>query len=287
MSLSQPTRAHRLRIGDFILTTLLDAQIEASFELVQNLEDGHARQLHQESHRPAPPRITLNAYLLQTDTQNILIDVGFGPLAGDAGGHLPTALADVGLAPSDIDTILITHVHPDHIGGLIDADDRPVFPNATVQVPARELDYWGGPIPDDVADAQKEQFQAAHRVIQAVGSQMQHLEGTEVLPGVTRVPLPGHTPDHSGYRIQSGHDQILIWTDIVHLPQIQFPCPEATVAFDSDPDQAARTRREIMAEVAASGEMIAGHHLDFPGVGYVNKDGEGYRFIPHVWTPVV
>ncbi|WP_133735034.1 MBL fold metallo-hydrolase, partial [Halospina denitrificans] len=111
----------------------------------------------------------------------------------------------IGLVANAIDTVLITHMHPDHVGGLVDAGDQPVFPKARVLVPSGELDYWRGDIPEGAP---------------------------EVLPGITRVPLPGHTPDHSGYRIVSGEDRILIWTDIVHLPGIQFPRPEATVAFD-------------------------------------------------------
>ncbi|MES1936783.1 MBL fold metallo-hydrolase [Salinisphaera hydrothermalis] len=284
---TQPANVHQLRIGDFMLTTLLDAQMEASFALPQNIDEAEVRRLHQQSRRPTPPRITLNVYLLDTGDRKILIDTGLGGLAGDAGPYLLENLATIGVAPADIDTVLITHVHPDHVGGLIDADDNAVFPQATVLVPAGELDYWGGEIPDDVSDAQKGQFQAAHRVIAAVGSQMQHLEGTEVLPGITRVPLPGHTPDHSGYRIESGHERILLWTDVVHMPQIQFPCPDAGVAFDTDIAQARETRHAIMAELAESGEMVGGHHLDFPGIGYVEADGDGYRFLPHVWQPTV
>ncbi|PAU82353.1 hypothetical protein CK501_04200 [Halovibrio salipaludis] len=151
-------------------------------------------------------------------------------------------------------------MHPDHVGGLIDADDQPVLPQARVLVPAGELDYWRGDIPEGAS---------------------------EVLPGITRVPLPGHMPDHSGYRIVSGEDRILIWTDIVHLPGIQFPRPEATVAFDVDPPQAATTRRRIMAELPESRELVGGHHLDFPGIGYVAEDGDGFRFLPHVWRPAV
>ena len=168
--------------------------------------------------------------------------------------------------------------HSDCVGGLIDADDRPVFPKARVLVPSGELDYWRGDIPEGAPEVLTKQFQAAHRVIAAVGSRMQRLAGTEVVPGITRVLLPGHTPDHSGYRIVSGEDRILIWTDIVHLPGIQFPRPEATVAFDVDPAQAAATRRRIMAELAESRELVAGHHLDFPGIGYVAEDGDGFRF---------
>lgn len=287
MSASQPANVHQLRIGGFILSTLLEAQVEASFDLPRNIDETTARRLHAESRRPAPPRVTINVYLLDTGDHRILIDTGFGGLAEGFTPNLMDNLATLGLAPSDIDTVLITHAHGDHVGGLIDANDDPAFPRATVLVPAGELDYWGGAVPEGISQAERDQFQAAHRVIAAVGPQMQHLEGTEVLPGITRVPLPGHTPDHSGYRIESGHDRMLLWADVVHLPQIQFPCPAAGVAFDSDVEQAHATRRTIMAELAESQELVGGHHLDFPGIGYVVADGDGYRFVPHVWQPTV
>ena len=281
----QPANAHRLRIGDFVVTTLQDAYFQAAFELITGIDADETQRLHRASRRPTPPRVTLNAYLLDTGDRKILIDTGFGPLAPGDGGRLLTSLESADVGADDIDSILITHVHPDHIGGLIDADDRPVFPHADVLIPAGELDYWGADAPEGATDTQQQHFAAAHRVLQACGSQIQHLEGVDVMPGVTRVPLPGHTPDHGGYRITSGNDQLLLWADIVHFPHIQFARPEATVAFDTDPAQAAETRRNIFAEVAASGEMVAGHHIDFPGVGTVVEDGEGYRFLPHVWNP--
>ncbi|MBH04670.1 MAG: MBL fold metallo-hydrolase [Xanthomonadales bacterium] len=282
MTQPQPANAHRLAIGDFTLTTLMDGQFEAGLGVLLNIDEAEAQRLQDASRRPTPARISLSAYLLDTGRQKILIDAGFGPLGGDAGGRLAASLADAGVAPQDIDTVLITHIHPDHVGGLIDDNDQPTLPNATVLIPAGELDFWSGEAPNEQL---AEHFQAADRVLKAIGPQVQRLEGNDVLPGITRVPLPGHTPDHSGYRIQSGNAQILIWTDVVHMPQIQFPNPDAGIGFDVDPDQARETRHTIMADVAQSREMIAGHHLDFPGVGHVVADGDGYRFLAHVWEP--
>jgi len=255
--------------------------------LLNNIDEAEATRLHDASRRPTPPRITVNAYLLDTGDRKILIDTAYGALAGDFTPMLMDGLKALGLTPDDIDTVLITHVHPDHVGGLIDTHDRPMFPAATVLIPSGELDYWGGDVPADASAAQTRQFAAAHRVLDAVRSQVQPLEGTEVLPGITRVPLPGHTPHHSGYRIESNGDSLLIWGDIVHLPHIQLARPEAGVIFDTDPDRASRTRRDILVEVAQSREMIAGHHIDFPGIGHVVEDGDGYRFLPHVWDPAV
>jgi len=124
-------------------------------------------------------------------------------------------------------------------------------------------------------------------VFDACAANLRAIETDEVVPGITRYPLPGHTPDHSGYRVESDGESLLIAADIVHLPQIQFPRPDAQVMFDTDPQLAVRSRQALFAEVAATGELIAGHHIDFPGIGHVVADGAGYRFLPHVWSPFV
>ena len=114
--------------------------------------------------------------------------------------------------------------------------------------------------------------------------QMREHRGGEVLPGITAVHLPGHTPGHCGFRIVSGGQSLLMWTDVVHLPAIQFKNPEAGVGFDVDGDQARATRKAIMDEVARERTFIAGAHLEFPALGYVDRDGAGYSFVPALWV---
>jgi glyoxylase-like metal-dependent hydrolase (beta-lactamase superfamily II) len=113
---------------------------------------------------------------------------------------------------------------------------------------------------------------------------MRTMTGGEVVAGVTAVPLPGHTPGHTGFRITSGEKSLMMWTDVVHLPAIQFKQPEAGVAFDVDGDQARATRKRVLDEVASERSFIAGSHLEFPALGYVVREGAGYRFVPELWV---
>lgn len=283
----QPANVYHLRVGDITVTTLLDAYLESSLSLVQGIDAHRAEALQEKSRRPLPPCITLNAYLLHIEGQRVLIDSGLGALADGEGGRLRQGLADIGVLPEAIDVVVLTHLHPDHAGGLIDEQNDPAFPNARVLVPGEELDFWQGEPPTGASQTICEHFDAAARVLGAIGEQVESVAVGEILPGVTRKPLPGHTPGHSGYLIESAGERLLIWGDIVHLPQIQFAAPEAGVVFDIDGAQAVETRRALLASVSQKGLRIAGHHLDFPGIGHVIEDGEGYRFLPHVWSPMV
>ena len=105
----------------------------------------------------------------------------------------------------------------------------------------------------------------------------------EVFPGVTSVPLHGHTPGHSGYMISSGNESLLIWGDIVHVPDIQIPRPEVTIEFDTDPHAAAATRKRLLDQVTTDRQLVAGMHMHFPGFAHVTRDDDGYRMVPEPW----
>ncbi|WP_457808661.1 MBL fold metallo-hydrolase [Kushneria sp. EE4] len=283
----QPANVHHLRVGEIVVSTLMDAYMQGSLELIQHLDASRAQALHEQSLRPTPPRITLNAYLLHIGDQRVLVDTGFGALADEEGARLSQGLADIGVLPEAIDIVLVTHLHPDHIGGLITSDDQPAFANARILVPGEELDFWQQQAPAEASDMFSQQFDVAHRVLEVNRDRIERIDNDRIMDGVTRVALPGHTPGHSGYLIESAGERLLLWGDIVHLPHIQLPEPNAGVLFDVDGEQALETRREILARVAEEKLMVAGHHLDFPGIGHIVKDTQGYRFLPHVWSPTL
>ncbi|WP_438764499.1 MBL fold metallo-hydrolase [Kushneria sp. TE3] len=283
----QPANVHHLRVGEIVVSTLMDAYMQGSLELIQHLDASRAQALHEQSLRATPPRITLNAYLLHIGDQRVLVDTGFGALADEEGARLSQGLADIGVLPEAIDIVLVTHLHPDHIGGLITSDDQPAFANARILVPGEELDFWQQQAPAEASDMFSQQFDVAHRVLEVNRDRIERIDNDRIMDGVTRVALPGHTPGHSGYLIESAGERLLLWGDIVHLPHIQLPEPDAGVLFDVDGEQAVETRREILARVAEEKLMVAGHHLDFPGIGHIVKDTQGYRFLPHVWSPTL
>jgi glyoxylase-like metal-dependent hydrolase (beta-lactamase superfamily II) len=186
--------------------------------------------------------------------------------------------------PEEIETVLVTHLHPDHVGGLV-KDGAARYPNAEIVVHADEAAHW---LPDAALsrapDAARPYFEGARKAVAPYAKRMREHQGGEVMAGVTAVHLPGHTPGHCGFRIVSGGQSLLMWTDVVHLPAIQFKNPQAGVGFDVDGEQARATRLAIMDEVAGDRTLIAGAHLEFPALGYVARDGAGYSFVPALWV---
>jgi glyoxylase-like metal-dependent hydrolase (beta-lactamase superfamily II) len=286
---TQSPGIHHKRVGDVVVTAINDGMFEGSFALLANFPAAEAEALHHAAFRAIPPRFVINCYLIQTVGRLVLVDSGFGGAIGPAAGHLADDLLALGVAPADIDTVLCTHLHPDHVGGLVDSAGAAVFPNAELVVHQADHRYWG----DDatLAGANSDQdrgfVQLARATIAAYADRTRLLTAGETLPGISILPEPGHTPGHSGWLIASGSESLLIWGDIVHMPGVQFPRPEAGMGFDVDGAAAIATRQRIMDMTATDRLLVAGMHLDFPGFGHVVRAGGGYAFIPDVWSLTV
>ena len=243
---------HHRRIGDITVTTLSDGYLDGSMAVIQNIPEAEAVQLLRDSFRPVPRRTAVNCFLITAGGRTALVDTGCGTAMAATGGKLFEHLAAVGVAPAAIDTVLLTHMHPDHSNGLADAAGNALFPNAELVLHAAELAFWH----DDAAMAKADEtsrarnFMAGRTQVAPYKARTRTHTGGEVFPGVTAMPFPGHTPGHSGYMVASGHDSLLIWGDIIHVPEIQIPRPEVTMTFDIEPVQAAATRR-IRATAAA------------------------------------
>ena len=160
-----------------------------------------------------------------------------------------------------------------------------MFENAEFVTPQDDRAYWSdGSIRSSAPDQVKPFFDLADSALKAYGDRLREISGeTEVAPGITSVPLPGHTPGHSGYRLASGNETMLIWGDIVHAAPAQLPNPDVTLGFDVDQAQAAKTRKALLEQVVADRTLVAGAHLPFPGVGHIEKAQKGYRFVPAIW----
>lgn len=276
----------RWNLGDLTVTALNDGWFQASLDLVTGIGKDEAAELQRAGFRTEQPKITLNAFLIEgAGRKPVLVDTGYGASAPvETLGRAGTALAAVGVKPEDVGTVLITHLHPDHCGGLAQ-DGKAVFGNAEIVVHEDEAAHW---LPDEAlskapAEA-KGYFETARNAVAPYAGRVRQHRGGEVLPGIDAVHLPGHTPGHCGFRITSGSESLLIWTDVVHLPAIQFKNPDAGVGFDVDGGQARETRKAILAQAAAERSFIAGCHLEFPALGYVDRDGAGYRFVPALWV---
>jgi glyoxylase-like metal-dependent hydrolase (beta-lactamase superfamily II) len=216
-----------------------------------------------------------------------LIETGSGDYLLPTAGKLQRNLKAAGVDAGDIETVVLTHVHPDHSAGLTDPKTgAKFFPNAELVVHENEPRHWLDDAAMSRADerARKLYFECAREQLAPYHNQMRTFrDAVEVFPGVTSVPLHGHTPGHSGYMIASGDKSLLIWGDIIHVPEVQVPRPEVTMVFDTDPHQAAATRKRVFDMVTADRQLIAGMHVHFPGLAHLVKQGDGYLMLPEPW----
>lgn len=278
------------RFGDHSLTALSDGYFETPMsEVVTRIGLHTASDAQRAALRPDPPRISHTMYLLQGPAAPpTLIDVGMGDGRGDTMGQLPASLALTGVSPDQIGRVLLTHLHLDHSAGLINSDGTPRFPHAEVVLHRDEADYWLDPARADAANPQdRSWFDGARAAMEPYRDRMRTFDGVEELaPGVATEPLQGHTPGHSGYRLTADDLSVLLWGDIVHLPGIQAPHPEASVVFDIDGEAAATTRQQVLEAAAAQQFLVAGGHTEFPGVARVRRRhyALGYEVVPELWV---
>jgi glyoxylase-like metal-dependent hydrolase (beta-lactamase superfamily II) len=274
-----------MAIGDFELTVLLDGHDSLAPELLHGMSGSDMqRQLHQ-AFLPAkgPIHTAVNAFLVHTGQRLMLIDAGAATCFGPALGNVRNNLHSAGYRPEDIDTILLTHMHGDHVCGLADKGEA-VFPGATVWVAKDEADYW---LDEKNAAQAPEGLRIFYKLARdslapymASGRFKTYSAGEILSSGVTPMPNPGHTPGHHGYLLTSQGQSLFVWGDIVHSHAVQFEHPEVSIEFDSDRKQAIATREKVFADVAKTRVLVAGMHLPFPGLGHVARERLGYRWVP-------
>ena len=275
---------HHVQIGDITVTALNDGLFEASTGYLAGIEPAEAERLIGERFRVLPPVFTVNAFLIRSGTHLALVDAGAPTAMAPGVGRLPQRLAAIGVRPDAITTLLLTHLHGDHIGMLTDEAGAATFPNAKLLLSEAEAGFWlDEAIAAKAPDAAKPSFAFAQKATAPYRERMHLAAKGDVLPGVSIVPLPGHTPGHSGYLVSSGGQSLLIWGDIVHVPALQFARPEIGLVFDSDQAEARATREHAFDMAATDRMLVAGMHHEFPAFGHVVRHGAGYGFEPAMW----
>jgi glyoxylase-like metal-dependent hydrolase (beta-lactamase superfamily II) len=223
----------------------------------------------------APPgKSSLDSRATSFASQNIvpdrivLVDTGFG-------GAIFDHLRALGVSPDAVDAVLLTHLHGDHTGGL-QHGGAARFPNATVYLAEQERDYWTRVNVNPGAVAALAPYAGRMHTFQpgTLGSGAE-----ELLPGITPIAAFGHTPGHTAYLLESRGSEFLIWGDLIHVEDIQFPAPDISVTYDTDPLAAAAVRKQFLAYVAEHRIPVGGMHLAYPAIGTVTAEGEGYRFV--------
>ncbi|NRR33340.1 MBL fold metallo-hydrolase, partial [Oxalobacteraceae bacterium] len=279
---------YHLKVGEFDVIALSDGSIPIPpLDLLTNAKPGQVKALLADSYQDSKVDASVNAFLIKAGQRLILVDTGAGELYGPTLNKLGASLLAAGVRPEQITDILITHIHTDHSGGLMDGK-RMVFPNALVHMDKKEADYWLSPANRAKAPASAQRlFDQAQLKVQpyVAAGKVKTFEGsTELFPGIRSIASYGHTPGHSFYALESQGRKLVFWGDLLHVAEVQMPAPEVTIVFDTNAPAAAATRAAAFADAAKGRYWVAGAHLSFPGVGHLRADGAGYRWVPMAYA---
>lgn len=273
----------RMKIGDFNVTALSDGTIPIKLhDLLTNVKPGQIDRSLAHQALKDPLEASVNAYLIEAGSRLILVDTGAGELYGPTLGYLPNSLHAAGVRPEQITDVLITHIHTDHSGGLMNHQAL-AFPNATIHIAKREVDFWLNPKSPAKSPADKRRFNEARIKVGPyikAGKVKTFSGDVQLFPGIRTLAAPGHTPGHTFYVLESRGQKMMFWGDTIHAAPVQFPDPGVTIVFDVNSPAAAVTRKKFMRDAAAKGYWVAFDHVSFPGVGHIRADGKGYRWIP-------
>lgn len=283
---------YRMALGDFEVTALYDGYVDLAPQLLKgaSAEDIQSLLARMFVESGQGVQTAVNAYLINTGSQLVLVDTGAAQCFGPTLGVIQANLRAAGYQPAQIDSVLLTHLHPDHACGLLDGGGQAAFANATVYVPQGEADHW---LNAEVAAQAPESARGFFRMAQdavapyrAAGRLKVYGADGPGLAGVRSVASPGHTPGHSGYLFSAGDSRLLVWGDIVHSHAVQFARPEVSIEFDVDGAQAIASRQKLLAETARDRLWVAGAHLPFPGIGHVRAETQGYAWVPVEYGPL-
>jgi glyoxylase-like metal-dependent hydrolase (beta-lactamase superfamily II) len=285
---TSPPGVYRMMLGDFEVTALSDGTVELPFlQILQKITKARAESMLARQFLKDPVQTSVNAFLINTGDKLVLIDTGAGVFFGPTLGRLLTALKAAGYRPEQVDEIYISHMHGDHIGGLL-ADGKAAFPNAVVRAEKAEGDFWLSQARMNAAPKDdQDSFKGAMAAIDpyAATNRFKPYEGDTVLvPGIRAVVTRGHTPGHAMYVIESKGEKLVLWGDLMHQAAVQFLDPSVTVVFDTDQSKAAQQRRQAYRTAAKEGHWVGASHLPFPGIGRLRAEGKGYAYVPANYT---
>lgn len=279
---------YRMMLGDFEITALSDGTVKLPVgKLLGNTTPEKIASALTQNFLQDPLETSVNGFLINTGTKLILVDTGAANLFGPTLGNLVNNLKASGYQPEQVDEVYITHMHADHVGGLM-SGDKLTFPNAIVRADQHDADYWLSQANLDAAPKENKGFfmgaMASLNPYVKAGKFKSFMGDTELTPGIKATAAYGHTVGHTTYVIESKGQKLVLWGDLMHVASVQFPEPSVVMGFDTDVKAAAIERKKAFADAAKQGYWVAGAHLSFPGIGHLRPNDDGYIWIPANYT---
>lgn len=275
---------HRFMIGSIEATVVSDGPLPlgkpaASFN---GFPPGKMAELLKGNFLPADDIVLeQNTLVLNTGDKLILFDTGVGTstMFGPSPGKLASTLVQAGIQPRDVDAVVLSHAHPDHCGGLVDANGQAVFPNAQIFISSADFNFWtdegklGSQLKPFIEIARRNLLPLRDRIVF-------YADGKEFLPGVQALAAPGHTVGHTMFMITSGAETFCFAADLAHHYVLLLQNPRGEFVYDTDAKQAAATRARLLEMLASNRIRLMGYHFPWPGLGHVVKRGEAFHYIP-------
>ncbi|MDW8398552.1 MAG: MBL fold metallo-hydrolase, partial [Acetobacteraceae bacterium] len=230
--------------------------------------------------------VDFNCLLVRSGQQVILFDTGSGPNRpfGPNTGKLLENMAAAGIAPEEVTLVAYTHAHPDHCWGTLKADNTPAFPNARYALSGADYDFWAAEATGRLPDPVGMMARGTRAVLRPLGQRTTMLAAqADVAPGIRALAARGHSPGHTIYRIESEGQALLVLGDTANHSVLSLARPDWHFGFDADPAAAVETRRRVLGMAASDGVLVLGFHFPWPGLGWVEAAGEGFRFLPAPW----
>jgi glyoxylase-like metal-dependent hydrolase (beta-lactamase superfamily II) len=281
---------YRFMVGAFEVTAISDGTVKLPIKnLLTSITPEKVDAALRRAYLPDAVETSVNAYLINTGSKLVLVDAGAGALFGPTLGNMLNNLKASGYQPGQVDEIYITHLHPDHVGGLM-AGGQIAFPNAIVRADKDDTEFWLSETKMNAAPKESQGFfQGAMASLNAYvkAGKLKPFDGNlDLIPGIRAQSTHGHTAGHTVYVVESQGEKLVLWGDLMHVAAVQFDDPSVTIAFDTDNKDAAMHRKAAYADAAKNGYLVGSAHIAFPGVGRLRAGpaAEGYSWLPHNYT---
>lgn len=284
---------YRQRIGALQVTALFDGIVRLGRKELVGVQPAVVDRALENRYVPETGKglqTAVNAFLVRDGDHLTLVDAGTAQCFGPGLGQVLANLRAAGVDPSEVDDVLLTHAHPDHLCGILDSQGEVAYPNATVWLSQADADYWLDPA-SEAGAPQGVRFafalaRTAAAPYQAAG-RLRLFQPGQALPGnAMALDTHGHTPGHVSFRFDSQGQSLLIWGDVLHYHGVQFAHPDASFEADSDRQAAIGSRRAMLSQASDGKWWVAGAHLPFPGLGHVRRDGDAYAWVPAEFSPL-